>query len=80
MAEIVDVLADANIGQANDLTKANQSSKESPLSDRNDKELDVKEQPEIQANETPEMLEDTPLARRRPRRDIKPVIRLAIDE
>ena len=67
MAEIVDVLADANIGQASDLTKANQSSEESPLSDRNDKELDVKEQPVIQANETPEMLEDTPLARRRPR-------------
>ena len=80
VAEIVDVLADTNIGQASDLTKANQSNEESSTFVRNDKELDVEEQPVIQANETPEMLEETPLARRRPRRDIKPVIRLGIDE
>ena len=80
VVEIVEVLADTNIGHASDLTKANQSNEESPTAVRNDQELDLEEQPVTQANETPEMLEETPLARRRPRRDIKPVIRLGIDE
>ena len=74
------MLVDTNIGQASDLTKANQSNEESSTFDRNDKELDVEEQPVNQAKETPEMLEETPLALRHSRRDIKPVIRLGIDE
>ena len=77
---VAEIVHNTNIGQASDLTKANQSNEESSTFDRNDKELDVEEQPVIQANETPEMLEETPLAPRRPRRDIKPVIRLGIDE
>ena len=78
--EIVDKLADANIGQGSDLRESNQSNEECPLADRNAQELDVEEQPVTQANETPETLKETPLARRRPRRDIKPVIRLGTDE
>ena len=81
MAEIVDMLANTNTGQASYLTKTNQSNEDSPISDRNDKELDVEEQLVIQSNEPPEMVEDEiPSARRRPRQDIKPVIRIGIDE
>ena len=79
--EIVDMLDDTNTGQSSDLRDSNQSNQETPITVKNDKERDAKEQPVNQANDPPEMLEDeNPMARRRPGRDIKPVIRLGIDE
>ena len=75
------MLADTNTGQASDLRKAYESNEEIPITVKNDKGRNAEEQLVIQANEPPEMVEDeTLLARRRPRRDIKPVIRLGIDK